>query len=207
MKAVNYLKLLSREIHSTVVATLDDKGAPVTCAIDMMDADEKGLYFLTAKGKRFYARLKRDGRLSITGMRGRSTMDTVDITVNGQAREIGPEQLPALFEKNPYMKDIYPTEASRAALTVFQVYEGTGELFDLSKLPPQRAEFAFGGATSCEAGYVVTDQCIGCKLCYAGCPQRCIDITRKPVVIRQENCLRCGNCYEACPAKAVAKRG
>ena len=34
-----------------------------------------------------------------------------------------------------------------------------------------------------EAGYVVTDKCIGCKLCYAKCPQKCIDITRKPVAL------------------------
>lgn len=207
MKAVAYLELLSREIHSTVVATSDDKGAPVTCVIDMMDADENGLYFLTAKGKSFYTRLKQDERLSVSGMKGRSTMDTVAVTVNGRAREIGPDRLSVLFEKNPYMKDIYPTEGSRAALTVFQVYEGTGELFDLSKLPPKRAAFAFGGATAQDKGYIVTDPCIGCKLCYARCPQKCIDITRKPVVIRQENCLRCGNCYEVCPARAVVKRG
>ncbi|MBR7006189.1 MAG: hypothetical protein IKH98_04705, partial [Candidatus Methanomethylophilaceae archaeon] len=37
--------------HSTVVATVDSDGLPVTCVIDMMYADENGLYFLTAKGK------------------------------------------------------------------------------------------------------------------------------------------------------------
>ena len=57
-----------------------------------------------------------------------------------------------------------------------------------------------------EAGYVVTDKCIGCKLCYAKCPQKCIDITRKPVVIEQEHSLRCGNCFEVCPARAVERR-
>ncbi|MDD3410009.1 MAG: 4Fe-4S binding protein [Eubacteriales bacterium] len=206
MEAVTYLKKLSEEIHSTVVATLDENGAPVTCVIDMMDADENGLYFLTAKGKSFYTRLKRDERLSISGMKGQSTMDTVVVTVNGKAREIGSDKLSALFEKNPYMKDIYPSEASRAALTVFRVYEGTGELFDLSKLPPERAEFAFGGAVAREEGYIVTDRCTGCKRCYDSCPQKCIDITRRPVVIRQENCLRCGSCCEACPVHAVRKR-
>ena len=42
------------------MATVDENGLPVTCAIDMMDSDENGLYFLTAKGKGFYDRLLAD---------------------------------------------------------------------------------------------------------------------------------------------------
>lgn len=58
MQARDYLKYIVEEIHSTVFATVDEKGCPVTCAIGMMDCDESGLYFLTAKGKKFYGRLK-----------------------------------------------------------------------------------------------------------------------------------------------------
>ena len=47
--SMNYLKYLVEEIHTTVVATVDDAGLPVTAAIDMMDYDDGGLYFLTAK--------------------------------------------------------------------------------------------------------------------------------------------------------------
>ena len=50
---------VATEIHTVIVATVDDDGLPVTSAIDMMDADEGGLYFLTAKGKGFYDRLKK----------------------------------------------------------------------------------------------------------------------------------------------------
>ena len=48
----------------------------------MMDFDESGLYFLTAKGK---------------------------------IEELGAAGLQDLFEKNPYMEDIYPSEESRSA--------------------------------------------------------------------------------------------
>ena len=48
-----------------------------------------------------------------------------------QVRELGGELLPRLFEKNPYMNEIYPDAASRSALTVFVVYEGSGEWPDL----------------------------------------------------------------------------
>ena len=207
METKEYLKYLAEEIHSTVVATVDESGLPVTCAIDIMDCDDNSLYFLTAKGKSFYERLSKKKSIALTGMKGNDTMSCIALSIRGKVREIGTELLSRLFEKNPYMYKIYPTEESRTALTVFQIYEGTGEWFDLSKLPIERAAFAFGGASEITEGYFVTDKCIGCKLCYSKCPQKAIDITIKPVVIEQEHCIRCGNCYEICPARAIIKKG
>ena len=43
--------------HDHLHFIVDCDGLPVTCVIDMMYADENGLYFLTAKGKNFYQRL------------------------------------------------------------------------------------------------------------------------------------------------------
>ena len=59
MESKDYLAYLVEEIHTTVVATVDDAGLPVTAAIDMMDADEGDVYFLTARGKGFYDRFLR----------------------------------------------------------------------------------------------------------------------------------------------------
>ena len=142
---MNYLKYLVEEIHTTVVATVDDEGLPVTAAIDMMDYDEDCLYFLTAKGKGFYDRLKKRGTLALTGMKGTDTMHCAALSIRGKVRELGDELLPRLFEKNSYMNEIYPDAASRRALTVFVIYEGSGEWFDLSKKPIERASFTFGG--------------------------------------------------------------
>lgn len=133
MESNKYLSYLVEEIHTTVVATVDDSGLPVTAAIDMMDADENGVYFLTAKGKGFYDRLKKRGALALTGMKGEDTMHCAALSIRGKVRELGSEFLPRLFEKNPYMNEIYPDAASRNALTVFVIYEGSGEWFDLSK--------------------------------------------------------------------------
>ena len=204
---MNYLKYLVEEIHTTVVATVDDAGQPVTAAIDMMDYDEGSLYFLTAKGKGFYDRLKKRGTLALTGMKGTDTLHRAALSIRGKVQELGGERLPRLFEKNPYMNEIYPDAASRSALTVFVIYEGSGEWFDFSPKPIERTRFTFGGAEKVQEGYFVTDACIGCKLCYSKCPQKCIDISAKPVVIRQQNCLHCGNCHEICPARAIVKRG
>ena len=207
METKDYLAYIVDRIHTTIVATVDDDGLPVTAAIDMMDYDDNSLYFLTAKGKSFYDRLKKREFLAFTAMKGQDTMSTVAVSIRGRVRELGGNLLPRLFEKNPYMAEIYPTEESRTALTVFQIYEGTGEWFNLSKKPIERASFTFGDAEEVKDGYFVTDKCIGCKLCYSKCPQKCIDISGKPVVIQQQNCLHCGNCYEICPARAVVKRG
>ena len=211
LKAESYLRYIVNEIHTTIVATVDDEGLPVTAAIDMMDADENGLYFLTARGKSFYDRLKKRGFLALTALKGEDTMTSVAVSVRGKVRELGYDRIPELFEKNPYMRTIYPTEESMKALTVFQIYEGTGEWFDLSKKPIERASFSFG----CEAdgptgkkpeGYFITDACIGCGCCVSVCPQSCIRTASVPHVIEQEHCMHCGNCLEACPVGAVERR-
>jgi len=201
----DYLKYLVKEIHTTIVATVDDNGLPVTAAIDMMDYDTDGLFFLTAKGKGFYDRLMKREFLALTGMKGEDTMSRVALSIRGKVKEIGPDYLPRLFEKNPYMLDIYPTEASRQALTVFKIYEGSGEWFDLSKKPIERASFTFGGAEVAAEGYRITDACIGCGTCGTVCPQNCISFESVPAVISQEHCLHCGNCMSVCPVDAVEK--
>lgn len=201
---MNYLKYLAEEIHTTVVATVDASGLPVTAAIDIMDYDETSLYFLTAKGKGFYQRLINRKYIALTGMKGKDTMSCVALSVRGKVREIGADYLLELFEKNPYMAEIYPTEESRKALTVFQIYEGTGEWFDLSKKPIERASFVFGNAAATENGYYITESCVGCKKCLSVCPQNCISIG-KPFMIQQEHCLHCGNCQDICPTGAVKR--
>ena len=206
MEARDYLAYVVDEIHRTIVATVDDDGLPVTAAVDMMDYDDAGLYFLTAKGKNLYDRLKKREFVAFTGMKGEDTTSTVAVSIRGKVKELGGGRLPRIFQKNPYMAEIYPTEQSRAALTVFQIYEGAGEWFDLSKKPIERASFTFGGAEDPRSGYRVTSKCIGCMTCVSVCPQNCIDASATPAVIQQDHCLHCGNCYEKCPQGAVEKR-
>ena len=206
--AKEVLEYLQREIHTAVAASNDAEGLPITCAIDMMDADENGLYFLTARGKNFYDRLKRTGYMALTGMKGQDTMSSTAVSVRGRVKELGSGPLGQLFEKNPYMEEIYPTEESRKALTVFQLYAGNGEWLDLSKKPIERFSFSFGPEEKKDGAaepkrYFITDACIGCRVCEPACPQSCIDFSSVPAVIRQEHCLHCGNCMEVCPQKAV----
>lgn len=205
MTEQDILYILQQDIHSTVFATLDEHGLPQTCVIDLMLADENGLYFLTARGKSFYDRLMKRPFVAISGMKGGDTLSTVAVSVRGAVRSIGRDRLDEIFEQNPYMAKIYPTEKSRDALEVFQLYRGEGEYFDLSRLPPYRQSFSFGGETVHAAGYRVNaDKCIGCQGCHSVCPQSCISNTI-PRVIDPSHCIHCGNCFRICPVKAVEK--
>lgn len=142
-------------------------------------------------------------------------MSSFALSVRGKVRELGYDRIPELFEKNLYMHEIYPTEESMKALTVFQIFEGTGEWFDLSKKPIERASFVFGPKDtqaerdriiSLNDGYLITDACIGCGSCLPVCPQSCIDGSKVPFEIEQAHCLHCGNCMTACPSGAVVRR-
>lgn len=205
MDKIDFLKILVEDIHSTVVATVDDNNLPVTCVIDMMDYDENGIYFLTAKGKQFYKRLINRKYLSLTGKIGKDTMSSKSISFQGYVKEIGPTYLERLFTKNKYMEEIYPNVESRKALSVFLIYKGTGEYFDLSCKPIRRESFTLGNISLEDKGYAITSNCVGCRKCLKVCPQNCIDDKNIPFVILNKNCLCCGNCYDICPNKAIIK--
>lgn len=205
MNAQQCLTYLVEEIHSTVAATVDEQGLPHTCAIDMMLADEGGLYFLTARGKAFYRRLMARRYLALSGMKGEDTLSTVAVSVRGWVKPIGQQRLEEILEKNPYMREIYPTEASRRALEVFCLYRGEGEYFDLSQLPPFRQTFSFGGEGTWASAYQIDPaRCIGCQACREVCPTGCIS-GESPRAIDPAHCIHCGNCADACPVGAVER--
>ncbi|MCD7892935.1 MAG: 4Fe-4S binding protein [Erysipelotrichaceae bacterium] len=198
---MNYLDILVNDIHSTVIATVDNDNKPVTRVIDMMLYDDQGVYFLTAKGKEFYKQLMEQKYISLS-----ATKDKISISLRGYVENIGYDKLDAMFDKNEYMKEIYPND-TRKALQVFRLYEASGEYFDISD-PSHvtRDSITIGDTTQKIHGYFVGKDCIGCKLCYSVCPQKCIDISRKPVVIDQNHCSHCGRCVEICPKQTIEKR-
>ena len=140
---INYLEYLEKVIHTTVFATIDESGKPSTCVIDIMHSDDNALYFLTAKTKNFYLRLKNNENVAITGLKGTDTMSSSSINIRGKAKEIGSDLVLDIFNKNTYTYDIYPDEESLKILTVFKVYEGSGEFYDLSQKPIFRESFSF----------------------------------------------------------------
>lgn len=202
MTGYEYIKLLVEEIHSATAATVGNDGHPQTRVIDMMYYDEEGVYFLTAKGKAFYEQLMKQKYVAVSATKGKKA-----VSLRGNVKNIGKKNLDIMFEKNPYMKEIYPGD-TKEALDVFCLYEARGEYFDIS-VPSNiiRKSIVIGEISEVQTGYFVGKDCIGCKLCYSVCPQKCIDIAQKPVVIKQNHCLHCGRCAQICPVQTIEKRG
>lgn len=196
----DYLKLLVEDIHSAVIATNGADGFPQTRVIDMMLWDEKGVYFLTAKGKAFYSQLMSQRFIALSASKNK-----VSISLRGKVKNIGYEKLDEIFEKNPYMKSIYPGN-TRTALEVFCIYEAQGEYFDIGT-PSHvvRDSFLIGEAKKERFGYRIKSNCNGCKKCFAVCPQKCIDVSKPPAVIDVHRCLNCGRCAEVCPTDSVER--
>lgn len=193
-----YLKKLVEEFHSATVATIGADGRPQTRVIDMMLWDDKGVYFLTARGKEFYRQIMEQQFIAVS-----ATKDKAAVSLRGKVKNIGSEKLDEIFERNVYMQKIYPGD-TRTALEVFCMYEAEGEYFDISD-PAHvvRDSIVIGEAEVKQKGYFAGQDCIGCKLCYSVCPQKCIDISGKPVVIDQNRCLHCGRCAEICPKQVI----
>lgn len=211
METRDYLRILKKEIHSTVFATVDKEGLPVARVIDIMLTDESSLYFITAKGKEFYHQLIDKKFVAISGMTTEEgSLNKKAISIRGKVENIGNRLLDQVFEENPYMADIYPTKESRIALEVFRLYEGTGEYFDLSTKPITRKRFVIGIKSELletkQHGYFITENCIGCGACVKVCPQNCICTEKVPFEINKENCLHCGNCLTACEFHSVIKK-
>ena len=112
MQKKDYLKLLVEDIHSSTMATIGADGHPQTRVIDMMLYDEQCVYFLTAKGKAFYAQLMEQGYIALS-----ATKNNVSISLRGKVKNIGSKKLDEIFEKNAYMQSIYP-DNTRSALEV-----------------------------------------------------------------------------------------
>lgn len=201
METKDYLRILVEDIHSCVVATIDENGHPITRVIDMMLYDGKGVYFLTAKGKAFYEQLMDQKYISLSGIKEKKS-----ISLSGHVRNIGHEKLEEIFEKNTYMQKIYP-EGTRNILQVFILDKGAGQYFDISN-PSHvtRDSFTLGDGSIKPSGYFITSACIQCGKCLEVCPQKCIDCTMAPAQIDQNRCLHCGQCEPICPVQAIVQR-
>lgn len=50
---------------------------------------------------------------------------------------------------------------------------------------------------------VISEKCVGCKICIQGCPQQTIELRDDKAFILEKNCIRCWCCSENCPEGAI----
>ena len=129
MEAKECLRTIAEDLKTCVIATVDEDNKPVTAVIDIMDHDENGLYFLTGKGKGLYNRLMHSPYVAVTLTKGSLDTEYLAVSLRGHAVEAGPDRLPVLFEKNPFMYKMYPDQSKwiDAGLTVFCIDTGSVE--------------------------------------------------------------------------------
>ena len=50
--------------------------------------------------------------------------------------------------------------------------------------------------------YKISDECVMCGACAAGCPVQCISQGENQYVIDETKCIECGACAATCPVGA-----
>ncbi|MGN1322373.1 MAG: 4Fe-4S binding protein [Methanosphaera sp.] len=193
------LKFL-RELIDTTIATVDKDGNPQSRVIDVMLEDGETVYFLTARGKRFYKQLQQNNHIALVGLKDNKT-----VRIIGEVKQLEDQHkwIDKMFDENKYMNNVYPGDA-RYILEPFKVESGEIEFFDLTQKPIYRKTFTINTDESVyfDKKYVITDNCIECGVCKAICPQNVIE-EGSPYHIMPDHCLDCGTCYENCPVNAI----
>lgn len=184
-------------IHSVSVATIDSNGKPTIRIIDMMYIEDDCLYFLTARGKKFYQEITKDNYIVLSCQKYNKSY-----VIKGYVEQVDHKYLDILFNKNKYMWGTYPRN-TRDVLEVFKIYKWSGEYFDVTSKPITRLGFSNNMEEIKKGTFFVNDKCINCKKCIVVCPQKCIDYSTGKAYIKNKNCLRCGACKEVCPVNAI----
>mgnify|MGYP003209610593 CR=1 FL=1 len=145
-KAKKYVDLF-RRVKIAAAATVDAEGHPQARIINVMLAEDDGMYIVTSRGKPFYKQLVETGEIALAAM----CPDCQSLKFTGKLRVVDKSWVDKVFAQNPGMNEVYPGE-SRYILDAFHIYAGHGEWFDLLHYPISRETFAYGVQRLCDPG-------------------------------------------------------
>ncbi|HCE77877.1 MAG TPA: hypothetical protein DEP61_03095 [Lachnospiraceae bacterium] len=132
------LEILYKDMHTVSVGTLDDDGKPYVAFMDLMAADESGIYVFTSAKKRLHRYMSNHEFVSIAAMTHTDDFfNSQMITFNGRVENIGRDKLDGLLEKNPYLYKLFPSGSPEgiAGLDVFCMHDGELRYQDFSVKP------------------------------------------------------------------------
>lgn len=122
----DYLRMLVDEIHSVVIATVDEAGHPQARVMDLMLWDGDGVYFTTERGKRVHEQLMEQRYVAVAGLKGQA-----GIMLNGEVEPLGRERVDEVLEKYPYMRELFPGKAADT-LETFRICRAHGSYYDIT---------------------------------------------------------------------------
>ena len=105
-KAKKYVDLF-RQVKIATAATVDAEGHPQARIINVMLAEDDGMYIVTAKGKPFYKQLVETGEIALAAM----CPDCQSLKFTGRLRVADKAWVDKVFEQNPGMNEVYPGES------------------------------------------------------------------------------------------------
>lgn len=193
-----------RYVGVLTFATVDAEGNPQVRNISAVHYEPDAIYFYTARGKNFCKELLADGRVQILALTKYKEMIRLLAVAKPVTDSLQEHWKEVIFTEQPYLTNVYPGD-SREIGIVFRIDSGSVEYFHLGVRPIFRETYSYnGGALPAKKGFQISDACIACGTCAAGCPQQCIeegDIYH----IQEEHCLHCGRCYDNCPVEAIVR--
>lgn len=132
MEVTEILKILQQDIKAAVFSTVDAEGKPHARHANVGVANEQGIFFMTSPKTNFYAQMKANPHVAITGMHQSGYLIQV-IRIEGKVKEIGKEKLEEVLKDNPFVQHVYPDDADRQTVQVFQMYQGKGTYQSLTQ--------------------------------------------------------------------------
>ncbi|MDN6640701.1 MAG: pyridoxamine 5'-phosphate oxidase family protein [Tetragenococcus sp.] len=132
MKIQDIMKILEKDMKVAIFSTVDEDGQPHARPINIGVANEDGVFFMTSPKTNFYKQLQGNPKIAITGFLEEDYLIQV-IRIEGTIRKLGKDKLQEVLADNPYIDQVYPDEADRQSVQVFQLYEGEGFYHSLTQ--------------------------------------------------------------------------
>ena len=115
-KAKKYVDLF-RRVKIAAAATVDAEGHPQARIINVMLAEDDGMYIVTSRGKPFYKQLVETGEIALAAM----CPDCQSLKFTGKLRVVDKSWVDKVFAQNPGMNEVYPGERKRVAIRGAQI--------------------------------------------------------------------------------------
>lgn len=125
MEVSTIMELLQKDMRVTMFATVDEQGLPHNRPIHIGLANEQGIFFMTSPTTNFYAQLKANPAVALSGFSQKDYL-IQNVRIEGEAHEVNKEELTAILQDNPFVDQVYPDDNIRQDMVVFHIEEGQG---------------------------------------------------------------------------------